>query len=51
MECDHEWEKIEVTKVHVLENSDGEPIIILDPDSSSFIGCGKCELSLDEVYV
>lgn len=49
-ECEHEWEKVTLTKCHVITNDDGEPIVILDPETRSHIGCGICYMLLDEVY-
>jgi len=49
---DHVWVKHTITPVHTLDNSSGEPVIVVDPDQqvlaeeNAVYGCMNCDLPL-----
>jgi hypothetical protein len=47
----HEWVKHTITPVHTLDDQDGQPIILVDPDDqkeseeNAVYGCNSCDLA------
>lgn len=52
----HNWEMITITPVEIVEDEDGQPVVLIDPDkaaeadSNSMYGCRRCHEPLVDAY-
>lgn len=52
----HQWVKMTITEIEVLDNGEGKPVVIVDPDKEktaqdqATFGCGICDEPLETAF-